>query len=87
MFDENVDLFAVSDSGSYTSSHSSLNRESGPHHHHHHHGRHHDHVTSQCNGAGDGTDADYMVERSPDDDATADDQLYTEYDTSLCITH
>ena len=81
---------SVSDSGSLASSQSSVNRDSGSSSHHRRHrlrcpSSEQHQVTSQCNGAGGGTEADGMHGHLPDDDATTEDGVSTGYETSKIV--
>jgi len=72
---------SVSDSGSFTSSHSSINRELSSSSHHHHHGRHrqsaeHRHTTAECNGASDSVGMDNMLQCLPDDDGDSTEYVW-----------
>ena len=80
----------VSDSGSYESSHSSVNRDSGSHHDHSERRASADQqlMSSECNGAGDADadgdadagDADYVLGHLHDADAVS-----TEYELSVIL--
>jgi len=76
--------WSVSDSGSYESSHSSINRDSSGSHRHHRRRRpsaDQHRLSPQCNGAGDSVGDDYMMEHLPDEDAATEDGLSAEYET------
>ena len=75
----------MSDSGSYQSSHSSVNRDSGSHQPRRASGDRRL-MSSECNGAGDVDDgeaaeADDMLGHVQDADAATDDAVSTEYET------
>ena len=76
----------MSDSGSYQSSHSSANRDSGSRHDHRQRRASGDErlMSSECNGAGDVDDgeADDMLGHLHDAEAAAEDAVSTEYEIS-----